>query len=273
VTINGAKPVSKSEKRAQLPEGWQEWPGVAQIRSHTGATYTQIKRAARDGVIDTVPGHLTIDGKPRYNPAQIPALEEYLEELGEERDEGKRGGNLTHEEFGSGIDLVRQVHKHHELMVPLLVEGWKTLGAASETRIAKLAEENKELRERISELEQARDAQAVLRERMLSEEHQRLLTEKAFESSERRKDKAFSTITDKLAPVLMQKLGVASDPKIEKGLQFLRTIKREQVLGLLAIGVLDPEQTELARALIEPLTPEEKQALGETPSKEEGSTA
>lgn len=261
------------DKRAALPEGWQTWPGIAQVRAECGATYSQIKKAARDGVIDTVPGYLTIDGKPRYNPAQVAAIGEYIEEVEEEAEKRESRGNLTHEEFATGADLVKQVHRHHENMVPLLVDGWRAMVTAGEQRIAGLAAENAELRGRIKELEDARDAQAALREQMLSEEHRRALEEKAFESAERRKDKAFATVTDKLAPLVFAKLGVTSDPKMAAGMKFLQTIKREQVLGLLAIGVLEPEQAKLARALIEPLTPEEKQALGENPVASDGAAS
>lgn len=265
VKVNG----TGKKARDSLPEGWKQWVGIAQVRAATSASYLEIKQAARDGIIDSVPAYLTPEGKALYNPADIPKLEGYLEEQAEERKDERKPTGLTHEEFSSGTDLVKQVHKHQELMLPLLVDGWRQMVVAAESRILSMTTELQAKNARISELEKERDLNAAQREKNLSEEHSRILAEKAFEAHERRKDRAFGVFENKLAPVLLQKMGFG-DPKVQAGLEFLKTIRRDQILGLLAIGVLDEAQTKLARALIAPITPEEEAMLkGSSPQSGE----
>ncbi len=233
----------------ELPDGWNTWLRIGEATRLLRTNYKQIEKLAAEGSIRRIecPDQVT-----RYNPEDVQAAAVLFEP------EAKPG--LSHDEFRAGTELVKQVLSHHEKMVPLVVSGFSSMIVAAEGRVKAMADELVAKNLRISELEKERDETAKAREKSISEEHTRLLAEKSVEAAERRKDKAFTAVTEKFAPLLLQKLGVG-DPKMQIGSELLSTIKRDQLLGLLAIGVLDEKQVALVLRLLQPLTAEEREAL------------
>lgn len=228
------------------------WLGMREATELIGCNYTQIRKFVVEGTIRKA---VDLDGRVRYNPDDCREAAEIYEP------EEKQVNGLTPEDFKAGNELVKQVHSHHATMVPLLVDGFQAALQAAEARVTSMSQELVAKDQRIAALEKERDENAARRAQELNDEHMRILATKSLESAERRKDKAFGVFTDQLAPILMNKFGINLDPKAAAGLKFLQTVKREQVLGLLAVGMLEPGQSELALKLIEPLTEEERSEL------------
>ena len=232
-----------------LPEGWNVWPGLNESARRLGCAHSVITKLVRDGAVQRI---IDPTGTPRYSPTDLEASRGLF-------DEEPKGG-IGHEEFRAGTELVKQVLAHHEKMVPLLVAGYEAMMKSAEARVLAVGEEIKKRDERIAELERERDENAKAREAALSDEHARLLAERSLEAAERRKDKTLDVARDKLLPLLLQKWGLG-DPRMQIGSELLGTIKRDQLLGLLAIGVLDEKQAALVLKLLHPLTSEERDAL------------
>ncbi len=251
-----AKPPTANGAAKDLPEGWESWPGVNEATRQLGTNYKVLSRLVAEGAIQRIDG--APDGRPRLNPEDVKALmgSELLSTI------DARPG-LTPEDFKAGNELVKLVHTHHAQMVPLLVDGYKAMLSTAQEQLEAARAELSKKDQRIKELEVMRDQTALEREKMLTQEHERMLMVRTVDAQERRKDRALSAVTDKFAPLVLQKLGVG-DPKMQLGMKFLSTVKRDQLLGLLAVKMLEPEQEKIVRQLLEPLTPEEKQALGET---------
>lgn len=247
--------VTKAETKSsngagELPDGWNTWLGINAAAKLLDTNHSAVSRLVRDGAVKRIVGP---DGVPRYSPEDLEAARGVFETPAEK-------AGLTHEEFKAGNELVKQVLSHHAIMVPLLSSGYQAMIGAAEGRLGAMAGELTAKNARIAELEKERDAAARDREKSLIDAHAQMLAERSFEAAERRKDRAFTAVTEKFAPLLLQKFGLG-DPKMQLGSQLLSTIKRDQLLGLLAIGVLDEKQTVLVMKLLAPLTAEETQAL------------
>lgn len=249
---------------SSLPEGWNQWPGINEVARELNVAHSAVSKLARDGVIGTCTDP---NGKRRYDPTDMQAVKgsEVLQ-LAEEQP--KQPG-LSHDEFRVGTDLVKQVHGHHERMLPLLISGYAKAIEALETRNNALVAEIVARDATIAALHANREDLAARREEMISEEHARVVAFQAFDNAEQRKNRALSVVTEKLAPLVFQRMGLG-DPKMAIGMQLLTKIKREQLLMLVSVeGMVDAEQREIILKLLEPLTAEEREAIG--PAKQASS--
>jgi hypothetical protein len=263
-----------ASSHAELPPGWNQWPGINEASRTLNVAHSYISKKIREGALGTC---IDPEGRRRIDPRDVEALRIEVTTADElELTGAPPAAVVTPEGFKAGTDLVRQVQQHHERMMALFTAGFGALNQAQEARIASLATELGRRDERIALLEQERDLASKDRESVLSEEHARMLAMRSVEATEARKDKALGILGDRLGPILTAKLGL--DPKMALGAQLLKTLKREQLLPLLMLpDMLSPEQRALVIKLLEPLTPEEQAAIAPTepppapPQQKEGS--
>lgn len=245
-----------------LPEQWEKWPTMLDVTRELDVHHSVVRRLVSDGLLKQLSE--TPDGVPRYSPSDVQSLKGYVQDMPETERRPVRTpiGGITHEEFKGATDLVRQVHKHHETMIPLLVDAWK--GVVEAGRL-----QNERDAKRIAELEAARDQGIKAREDSLSQATERAIAQEAFKAAEARKTRAFNSLVENAGPAIMKKLGLESDPAMGTALALLKTFKRDQLLMLTQLdGFISEEQKTLLQKLIGQMTPEEKAAL-EGQTKEE----
>ncbi len=143
-------------------------------------------------------------------------------------------------------------------MVPLL-------SGAYELAIARLEGQQERDAARIQKLEEERDAAAERERSHLSQEREAAMMTTQLEAEIRRKDKVFNVFTERAVPIFLKKFGLDADPKIARGLKLLSSMRRDQLLMLLGIdGMVTEEQKIHIREFLGELTPEEKEAIGES---------
>lgn len=237
-----------------LPEGWNLWLSLGKATALLNAPTSFVYRMVAEGNIRTL---IAPDGLTKYNPDDVKECRALLE-----TDSEKKAGGLTADEFKAGNELVKFVMTSFERMVPILVSGFESSNARAVEQLDRLETIIEKREARIKVLEEERDRNAAEREKQLSDEHARRLVEASFEAGERRKDKAFGVLTDKFAPIVFSKLGLDQNPKIKSGMALLTSIKRDQMLALLALGdMLEENQKRLILELLGELTNEERAAL------------
>jgi len=249
-----------------LPSGWESWPTMLDATKELSVHHTVIRRFVADGMLKQI---VDPEGRKRFAPADIVSLKAYAADLPDDEKQPpiRAVGGITHEEFAGATSLVKQVYAHHQTMIPLLVNAW-----AEVMRVGR--EQSERDARRIAELESARDAASLARENMISQEHERALASKVIEASEARKSKAFSTLIDTAAPMLVKKLGLEGDPMIGTALNLFKSLKRDQILMMIhpAVDFVTPDQKAQLLKILGELSPEEKQGLGMTESPEQKGT-
>jgi hypothetical protein len=260
---------------AVLPDGWEVWPTLREASKiltaaadGTLVSHHFVLKKAGEGVLKEITDP---KGTKRYDPKGVDDLKSYVVEAGEElKAPAQSKAGLSSDEFKAGTDLTKVAVDSLARMVPIMTSAYTSAFANAERQASRDAQEIDSLRARIHELEvKLQHITDQQRESMKAESDERAF-ERMVEAQTKVKDRAFSLFENKFLPVLAQKMGI--NQKAATGLKFLETVTREQMLGLLAIGVLTDEQRKHVLELVGELTAEEKAALENVSGETTGPT-
>jgi hypothetical protein len=244
---------------SERPDNWATWVPMLEATKILDVPHGFIRKLASDGLIREE----SHDGERRFHPVDIANAKNYVGQLPEDekRPPQRPVGGITHEEFAGATTLVKQVHGFLATMVPLLTNSWTAVMTVSK-------EQSERDGKRIAALEQMRDEGIKAREAQLSAESERRMAETMLAQSEARKNKAFNSLVDGVGPIVIQKLGLQSDPKIGAAISLMKSLKRDQLELLLQLGgdggLLSEEQVGLVKKILG----EEKPATGAAKSSE-----
>jgi hypothetical protein len=230
-----------------------QWPTGTKAAVQLGVSAKKLSRLVADGSLRTYKAH---DRTVRYNPEELDALRKDLEAL-----EVDSPGDTTEERratvelMKAQTEALRDCHKMIRDLVGMVKDPIQIGLSLSESLTAKALE-------RAAELERMRDEYASVREEALSSQAERdviLLREKA---QEERRTKAFEMAMQS-APNLMRGIegtllkymsGGGGAQKLQAASRLISSFDPGMVAGLLAMGILNDEQSKDLRAVLPPET-------------------
>lgn len=229
------------DENTTLPAEWKNWPTAPRAAKLLGCSIRHLVRHVERGTIER---HQGPDGTFRYNPDELEdAKSDILENIQATSDEGRE--LVVTEGFKSGTELVKQSHKHAEMMFGLYKDPINQL-------LEMFRKENETLRTRVTELEKVRDENAQKREELISEQHMReILTAKVLKG-EARKEKAFGLVIDKIPSVFDKFVDshLGQSKEVKATIELLKGFDKESLAMLLETEIVTEEQKAHIRTIL-----------------------
>ncbi len=232
---------SAYDENTKLPPQWKNWPTAPKAAKLLGCSIRHLVRHVERGTIER---HQGPDGTFRYNPEELEdAKDSILENIQTTDNESRE--MVVSEGFKSGTELVKQSHKHAELMFGLYRDPVNQL-------LEMFRNENVALRARIAELEKVRDENAQKREELISEQHMReILTAKVLKG-EARKEKAFGLVIDKIPSVFDKfvESSLGQSKEVKATIELLKGFDKDSLTMLLETEIVTEEQKAHIRTIL-----------------------
>lgn len=221
---------------ASLPEGWEDWPTLAQAAPLIGLTSAKLSQLVKLGAIKKYAAPNSKGsalGSYRFNPDDLERLEETLADEAEQA-----AAPTTADTVRASNDGAKQAQAHAERLVTLFEEPYKFVLTA-------LREENAALRAELATMRAERKSYEELREATRSNAAVEAIAMAEVQSNAKTKDTALEMakpIVKHFVNAALMKGGI--DPKLIALKDALEGIPRETFGALFDAGVLPEAVTE-----------------------------